>query len=64
MSDLPRGVIAAKFESWCDECDCRIEQGQEIIKDGPGHWIHVECPDDIPDRPSKFEGTSLDDMGY
>lgn len=64
MSDLPRGVIAAKFESWCDECDCRIEQGQEIVKGDTGRWIHVECPEVVLDRPSRFEGTSLDQMGY
>jgi hypothetical protein len=51
----------------CHGCGGLIKEGQMIeMSDffGQGRgWQHVDCPDTEP-KPTKFTGTTLEDMGY
>lgn len=71
---MNRGFIA-QFGGECAECEDSIEVGDLII--GAGHgYAHVDCvdldddeneesPDPEPDeKPTRFQGTSLDEMGF
>lgn len=48
----------------CPECYERIKVGELIdhaIGDG---YRHVKCPEVEPEKPTKFQGTSLEEMGF
>lgn len=40
-----------------------IEEGDEIRADGNGGWEHRDCIEREP-RPTRFTGTSDDEMGF
>lgn len=39
-------VYEAKFESKCPACGEVIAEGDEIVADDDGEWVHLECGDD------------------
>jgi hypothetical protein len=63
----------ARYRSTCPDCQGPIVPGEMIRSVGPGQFVHDLCPDD-PDpvvstrgssrRPTPFQGTSTDPMGY
>jgi hypothetical protein len=58
-------MIDAKFEGTCSECDKKINIGDAIERaDDMVGWRHVTCPVDTTEKPTKFQGTTLEDMGY
>lgn len=52
----------------CAECGLRITEGQRITGDAASGYVHVEppCPDNPlgPQGDTKFQGTTLKEMGY
>lgn len=57
----------ARFESECWACDTPIEKGDLIKYDASDHVLHAPtCPElrRPRDRPTRFEGTNDDEMGY
>lgn len=56
----------ARWHSWCPECHQEIEVGNEIESRDEGGYRHVVCPESqrAEDKPTKFQGTTLEDMGY
>jgi len=53
----------AKYGGICVNCDERIIPG-EMIRPALGDgFVHDRCPDAEP-KPTKFQGTTLEDMGY
>lgn len=60
----PRG-FAASYRSDCVECPEEIQVDELITGTGGGGYRHVRCPwDDEGDKPTKFQGASLEDMGF
>ena len=64
MSPLRKPGLDARFQGWCDDCDQRIEIGELIHTGGSGKFVHVECPDAAAEKPTKFQGTTLEEMGF
>lgn len=60
---LTRG-FAARFQGWCDDCDQRIEVDEQITGAGTGKFVHVDCPETAPEKPTRFQGTTLEEMGF
>lgn len=62
-------IFEARFPGRCAQGDY-IEPGESIRYGEQNTVEHVECPDPTAvaaaktDRPSRFEGTSIDEMGY
>lgn len=60
--------MEAKFVGRCMACDTSINVGDEITVAGVrGPWIHKECNlliDTDTERRGKWDGTSIDEMGY
>lgn len=57
----------ARYRGECDECGQPIEVGDRIRPTGERTYAHVQCPDDqavSTRRPTPFQGTSTDQMGY
>lgn len=57
-------TFTAKYGGLCQSCPEPIRPGDEIrgaVGDG---FVHAECPEDVEPKPTKFQGTSLEDMGY
>jgi hypothetical protein len=56
-------MFVAKFPGRCENGD-RIEPGDNVeYRDEL--LVHVECTDRLPaDKPSRFEGTTTEAMGY
>jgi hypothetical protein len=54
----------AKYAGQCVECGCRIQVDDEIERGTEGGYVHVTCPEDIPTKPTKFQGTDLESMGF
>lgn len=49
--------MEAKYDGWCDACQSDIHEGDEIVSNDDGGWVHRECgpeedgpADDIMDR--------------
>lgn len=54
----------AKYPGTCTECGGRFEVGDEI-EGSPPAYRHQVCPDDVDTvKPTKFEGTTLEEMGF
>lgn len=63
-----RGFVA-NFAGVCamDECETPIEAGDiiERVSSGMGRgYRHVECPEAKDAKPTKFQGQTLEDMGF
>jgi alpha-D-ribose 1-methylphosphonate 5-phosphate C-P lyase len=43
---MPRPVVVAEYESKCAACGEWILEGDEIVPDDDGDWIHAECEDE------------------
>lgn len=59
--------FTAQFHGVCVECEDRIEPGQIIRRKStqPVKYAHEQCPDDLTALPpTKFQGTTLDEMGF
>ena len=55
---------AALFPGVCTECDERISVGDMIFRTEDG-YAHEECDrPKLTRRPTRFEGTSTETMGY
>lgn len=63
MSPLTRG-FPARFQGWCDDCDHRIEVDELIVGAGTGKFVHVECPEAVPEKPGRWDSTTLEGMGF
>jgi len=59
-------TFTAEYASTCSECFGRIEPGDRIVgdRDAPGAptYRHATCAP--VEKPTKFQGHTLDDMGY
>lgn len=56
--------MAAKFRGTCPECDEPIDIDEMIEQRQPSlDWVHVTC-EVTEEKPTRFQGTSLEDMGY
>jgi hypothetical protein len=57
--------FVAQFVGRCTECDERIEVGDRIRVSGDA-YAHVNCDDpaERPEKPTRFQGTSLKEMGF
>jgi hypothetical protein len=40
-----RRPLKARFASRCPNCDCPINVGDEITRDGQGGYKHADCPE-------------------
>jgi hypothetical protein len=40
-----RGIVQAEFRSKCAACGEWIEEGDEIVVDEDGNWVHEDCID-------------------
>lgn len=38
-------VVEAEFESKCPACGDMIVEGDEIVKNEDGDWVHLDCED-------------------
>lgn len=54
--------MEAQYDEHCDECDGKIEQGDEITREG-GDWIHEECAESGPPARFKQPATPGDELG-
>lgn len=60
-------MIDAEFEGVCGACEKKIHVGDSIEPEPgrrPKQWRHVTCPVATENKPTSFQGTTLDDMGY
>lgn len=63
-------MFLAKYPGTCHACKGPIEEGDPIemwpVHAGPKRtYRHIQpCPDTLDDKPTKWDGTSLEDMGY
>lgn len=63
----PHGVFPAKFHGECIACGHHISPGEEILRgqiDNVKGWVHVECPAATTDKPTRFQGTTSEEMGF
>lgn len=64
----------AQFVGQCSECEYVIEIGDRIVGAPGVGYQHVDCADLVDDgespapepkeKPTKFQGTSLEEMGF
>jgi hypothetical protein len=60
----PGHVWRALFPGTCAECGEPFQADTRITsKPGIG-YAHAACPDDQPAKPTKFEGSTLEEMGF
>lgn len=58
-------AIPAKFRGTCTECQEPIDIDEMIEqRQGSWDWVHVTCQVATEEKPTKFQGTTLEDMGY
>jgi hypothetical protein len=61
--------IEARYPGVCSKCDEKIEVGQLIWSRPKSNntdaleWEHHECPETVAPKPTRFQGTTLEDMG-
>lgn len=60
----PARGFPARFQGWCDNCDHRIETDELITDVGNRTFVHVECPDTLPEKPTRFVGSTDQEMGF
>lgn len=58
------GGFVAQFRGRCVECDQAIEIGDEIGAITGQGYQHIHCPDAPDERPTKYQGTTLEEMGF
>ncbi len=56
--------FAARFAGECPECGGRIELGDQLVFVEELGYAHEACPDALPEKSTKFQGTSLEEMGF
>lgn len=56
--------IIAEYTGLCSKCDEPIEPGDAITVDDEDEWAHAKCPDRPSRRPTKFQGKTLEAMGF
>ena len=56
-------AFAARFASRCAECDEPIEV-DDLIRGCDSGYRHVECPEAVPEKSMRFQGTTLAEMGF
>lgn len=54
----------AQFAGHCPECGERIEIGDLLIRAPEDGYQHAVCPEATPEKPTKFQGTTLESMGF
>lgn len=56
----------ATLRGWCDECDYRIEIDEMITGADYGHgrYRHVNCPEVASEKPTRFVGSTDEEMGF
>jgi hypothetical protein len=63
----PTWGFPARYPGVCTECDEPIKVGDQIITRGNGgnlpDYRHAICPEAVPEKPTRFQGTTLEDMG-
>lgn len=60
-------AFAAQYRGTCVECLDEITVGEQItttVRYGASGYAHVTCPDTPDERPTRFQGTSLYEMGF
>lgn len=62
-------MTTARYRTECDECPQPIEPGDDIVSTGERTWAHRWCATALGIPParrveSRYDGTTLDDMGY
>ncbi len=68
MTELDSKPFEAKYAGYCNaQCEERIEPGQRVMYVGTV-LVHEDCAKytnpGAYDKATKFQGTSLDEMGY
>jgi hypothetical protein len=58
----PPTTFEARYSGTCERCDEPIQPGDRIRPTGMGTYEHATC--DVRPPATRFEGTSLDRMGY
>lgn len=57
--------FSAAYRSDCTWCPEEIQIGELISSTGGGGYRHVNCPwDDEDEKPTKFAGSSDEEMGF
>lgn len=56
--------FTAQFRGRCSECGQEIEVGDRIGGISGEGYKHVTCPDEVQPRPTKFQGTTSEEMGF
>jgi hypothetical protein len=56
--------FVARFRGRCTECEQVIEVGDLAGGNADRGYRHVTCPDAPDERPTQFQGTTLDEMGF
>lgn len=59
-------AIEALYRGCCIRCGEWFEPGTMIERDPDraGPWRHVKCPELEDEKPTKFQGTTLEEMGF
>lgn len=56
----------ARYRGLCCECGEPFEVDTPInsSRNNPGRYQHEICPEDEPEKPTRFVGTTLEEMGF
>jgi hypothetical protein len=57
-------IFEAQYNGSCAGCDGRIAIGDRVTYTTDGGVVHENCPDQLFESDTKFQGTTLDEMGY
>jgi hypothetical protein len=57
--------LVARYPGVCSECDTRFLPGEPITgaQYGKGYQ-HAACPEDLPEKPTRFVGSTDEEMGF
>jgi hypothetical protein len=58
------GGFPAQYSGHCPECGERIEIGDMLIRTPNDSYSHAACPDVSDEKPTKFKGSSDEEMGF
>lgn len=64
MSLRGGGGFPAQFQSRCSDCGESIEVDDLIIHALDGGYRHAVCPEAAPEKPTRFKGTTFEEMGF
>lgn len=62
---MTRPSFPARYPGLCGECDGPFDFDDPIRRTSPGRgqYAHERCPDP-EDKPTRFQGTTLEEMGF